>query len=110
MKTKKMTKTIIGVLGGVLLLSLSATSQATLSPNLFVNGDFTSGSISDNETSGFLSNGVWYGSSDDWDRVSSRKHLYASLGHDKTQKLFQTVEVSQSWPGYTATAGPEEGL
>lgn len=108
MKTKKMTKTIIGVLAGVLLLSLSATAQATLSPNLLVNGDFTSGSISDNETSGLLSNGVWYGSGKKWDRKSSggNPDAYASLGNNKTEKLFQAVQVSQQWPSHVATAGP----
>jgi hypothetical protein len=108
MKAKRMSKTTSGVLVALLLLSLATTAQAALSPNILVKGDFTSGSIIDNKTSGLLNHGVWYGSGSKWDWMYSHgsQNAYASLGSDKTQNLFQAVQVSQSWPGHTATAGP----
>ncbi|MDO8722026.1 MAG: VPLPA-CTERM sorting domain-containing protein [Syntrophales bacterium] len=108
MKTKKMTKTVIGVLAGVLLLSLSATAQATLSPNLLVNGDFTSTTISDN-ASGYLTSGQWYGSSTGWDLISTggNPDPYAKLVTvNSVQHLIQAVELKTALPGYTATKGP----
>lgn len=38
--------------------------------------------------------------------LSGRTPSYAELGNNKNQNLFQAVQVSQSLPGYTATAGP----
>jgi hypothetical protein len=113
-----MKKTIIGVLAGLVLLSISAVAQAALSDNLIQNGGFTSTTIIDDASNNIgtrnhpayisLQSGQWYGSGNDWDGQSSGGNpgAYAFLGEDHTQYLFQAVQVSQVVSGSTATAGP----
>jgi hypothetical protein len=110
MKTQKVTKVIIGILAGLLLLSFSAAARAELSPNLLVNDDFPSSSSIGSVPPGALSHGIWYSSGSDhrWslEHAGHPANYYASLGSNRTRDLFQAVQVSRAWPGHTATAGP----
>jgi hypothetical protein len=103
-------KKTIGALAGLILLLLPAFAQADLSGNLLENGDFTGAGITSvkNIVSFNLSHGEWYSSGPNWKLISSDSGTiaYAELGNNKTQHLFQAVQVSKSLPGYTATAGP----
>jgi len=105
MKTNKMTKTIIGLLAGLMLLSMSATAQAVWSDDLLANGDFTGAAIIPN-ASGPLTSGQWYGSGTGWDLIADfgNTGAYAKLTEENSvQHLIQAVQLS---PPNSATPGP----
>jgi hypothetical protein len=119
-----MTKTTIGVLIGLFLLSISVTAQADLSPNLIQNGDFetsygTGGILGGTSSGTSLISGQWYswrsGNSPYWDNIKSSgghngPHYPQMQGGDsgtiQRDFLVQSFQISSVWPGGVASAGP----